>query len=150
MGKTPVGAQKQRADARKYGKGELTEEDIINIANAKAAEEAKRDEGAAIPEKELVMPESCMAGYLGDMARKLQAPLGYAYPAVLAVYAGRWGMATKSVRSNLFVDLVGSIHSGKTRTAKRALQVIIGSGADRFHDHMASSDVGLVEMLGGM
>ena len=149
MGKTPVGVRNKSADARNHGKGTLTPQDIVNIANAKAAEEAKRNEGAAVPEEELVMPESCMAGYLGEMARKLQAPLGYAYPAVLAVYAGRWGMATKSVRSNLFVDLVGSIHSGKTRTAKRALQIIVGSGAEKFHDHMASSDAALVEMLGG-
>jgi hypothetical protein len=148
-GKTSAGRAAQRADARKYGKAELTHEDVAKIAEIQAAEDAKRNADAAVAEEELIMPESCMWGYLGEMARKLQAPLGYAYPAVLAVYAGRWNMATTSVRSNLFVDLVADIHGGKSRTARRAMHSIIGSGAEKYHNHMAASDPGLVEMLGG-
>jgi len=91
-----------------------------------------------------------MWGYLGDVARKLQAPLGFAYPAVLAVYAGRHGaMRTKGTRTNLYVALMGDVHVGKGRTAKRAMHVVAGNELSKEHWTWGASDAALVEMLDG-
>jgi hypothetical protein len=134
------------------------EETDEQIAEAFGAEDAtKEPEPQAQPKQGPAkkpglrkMPESCMWGYLGDAARKLQAPLGFAYPAVLAVYAGRHGvMRTKGTRTNLFVGLLGDVHAGKGRTAKRAMHVVAGNELSKEYTSWGASDAALVEMLGG-
>ncbi len=96
------------------------------------------------------MPESCMYGWLGEMARKLEAPLGLAYPALLAIYSGlNMSHGTKLVRPNLYVCLIADKHEGKSRTIKRALAAIKPSDAAKEYSKLTGSDAGLVEMLGG-
>lgn len=124
-------------------------EEVTKQFQEEAAAEAVKHEGikkATLYE----LPESCMFGYLGEVARKLQAPLGFAYPAALTVYAGRWGaMRTRSIRTNLFTALIAAPHEGKGRTSKRAMKVIEAPEHARFYRTIGSSDAGIVEMLGG-
>jgi hypothetical protein len=96
------------------------------------------------------MPEGCLYGYLGEMARRLQCPLGYAYPALLAVYASRWtGIQTRTIRQNLYVTLLGDTSTGKTRTMDRAMSAIGGDEVIKVVDNAIGSGEGLVEALGG-
>lgn len=77
--------------------------------------------------------------------------MGYAYPALLAVYSSRWiGLGTKTVRSNLFVLLLGETSAGKTRTQNRALAACINHDVlPRVIDNALGSGEGLVQALGG-
>jgi hypothetical protein len=96
------------------------------------------------------MPEACMYGYLGRVARKLDAPLGYAYPALLAIYASRHiGIATKTIRQNIFVVMLGDTSTGKTRSMNRALNVVGSDSVSKIIDDAIASGEGLVEKLGG-
>jgi hypothetical protein len=70
------------------------------------------------------MPESCMYGWLGDMARELDTPLGFAYPAALTVFAAQITSHPKHVRPTLYTCLIGPIHCGKSETIKRAVEYI--------------------------
>ena len=132
---------------------EETDEQVAEAFGVEDATKESEPEAKQEPAKKRglrKMPESCMWGYLGDVARKLQAPLGFAYPAVLAVYAGRHGvMRTKGTRTNLFVGLLGDIHAGKGRTAKRAMHVVAGNELSKEYTSWGASDAALVEMLGG-
>jgi hypothetical protein len=113
-------------------------------APAKAEEPKKRHRGL------YRMLESCMYGWLGEMARKLDAPLGLAYPALLAIYSGRnMGHGTKSIRPNVYVCLIADKHEGKSRTIKRAGAVIKPNDAAKEYSTLTGSDAGLVDMLGG-
>jgi hypothetical protein len=96
-------------------------------------------------------PEDALYGYLGDLARRLECPLGYAYPALLAVYASRWsGLGTRTVRSNLYVLLLGETSAGKTRTQNRALATCVNHDPlPRVVDNALGSGEGLVQALGG-
>jgi hypothetical protein len=94
-------------------------------------------------------PENAMYGYLGELARRLECPLGYAYPALLAVYASRWiGLGTRTVRPNLPVLLLGDTSTGKTRTQNRALATCVSDSAPRVVDSAFGSGEGLLVALG--
>lgn len=102
------------------------------------------------PTSRLAMPEGAMYGYLGDLAKSLQCPLGYAYHALLPIYAATWsGISTKTIRQPVFSVLVGDTSTGKSRTMARALHVV---GVDEFRkviDNALGSGEGLVQALGG-
>ena len=120
-------------------------------ANPVSAEEPAKDEEPKKKHRGLYrMPETSMYGWLGDMARKLDAPLGLAYPALLAIYSGRnMSHGTKSIRPNVYVCLIADKHEGKSRTMKRAGAVIRPNDAAKEYSTLTGSDAGLVEMLGG-
>jgi hypothetical protein len=77
------------------------------------------------PEYSLEMPESCMRGKLGELARAMQVPLGFAYPAILAAFSAK-PLFDRMLdnRLNLYVVLVGSSGAGKSVAIDRAVQSV--------------------------
>jgi hypothetical protein len=95
------------------------------------------------------MPESCMYGWLGDAARELETPLGFAYPAVLTVFAAQIKTHPKHVRPTLYTCLIGAIHCGKSETIKRAVEYIHLFEDDAVKWTVPGSDRGLINIFGG-
>jgi hypothetical protein len=95
------------------------------------------------------MPESCMYGWLGDVARELETPLGFAYPAVLTVFATQIAVHPKHVRPTLYTCLIGPIHCGKSETIKRAIAYIHLDDANAVKRTVPGSDRGLINIFGG-
>jgi hypothetical protein len=75
----------------------------------------------------LAMPDTCLYGWLGEKARELQCPMGFAYPAMTAVFAAQniptFGAPT--IRPTVYVCLIGPVAQGKGRTTQRALDSLI-------------------------
>ena len=71
------------------------------------------------------MPETVLDGRLGEICvnRMSTFPLAYAWPALLAV-ASTLLEPTPSHRTNLFVALVGPVHSGKTQAIQQAIRIL--------------------------
>jgi len=95
----------------------------------------------------LEMSENCMYGRLGDLARKIEVPLGFAYPAMLAVGAACDCRDLKdNVRGTLYVGLIGPIGNGKSVAMRRALQSLltVESAQERT---TPGSDRGLIKLL---
>jgi hypothetical protein len=94
------------------------------------------------------MPEAVLDGRLGEICQQQLVgsgcPIAYAWPAILAVAGTRTPQT--SVRSNLFVTLVGPIGSGKSVTIHRALAVL-GVKAPVLQKQMAGSAEGLAARL---
>ena len=69
-----------------------------------------------------------MYGLAGEQAQRLQAPLGWAYPAILTLYAGMGVSASFSssepLPPRLFTALMGDKGDGKSRTITRARALI--------------------------
>lgn len=95
------------------------------------------------------MPEGCMYGWLGDVARKLETPLGFAYPAVLTKWAAQIQVFPKHVRPTLYTCLLGPVHCGKSETIKRADAYIHLYDADAVKWTVPGSDRGLINIFGG-
>ena len=95
------------------------------------------------------MPESCMYGWLGDVARKLDTPLGFAYPAVMTKWAAQIQTLPKHVRPTLYTCLMGPVHCGKSETIKRADAYIHLFDADAVKWTVPGSDRGLINIFGG-
>lgn len=137
----------------------------VNVADEPEPEPEPKEEPEPEPKEEPetpapamrawgAFPEEALYGYLGSLARKLESPLGYAYPTTLAVYAGRWArLGTRTVRGNIFVIDLGDTSTGKTRTQNRALYVIRNYSEDggdlRTFSQGIGSGEGLVQALGG-
>jgi DnaB-like helicase N terminal domain len=94
------------------------------------------------------MPEGVLDGRLGEICQQQLVgsgcPIAYAWPAILAV-AGTLTPPT-SVRSNLYVTLVGPIGSSKSVTIHRALSVL-GVKEPVLQKQMAGSAEGLAARL---
>lgn len=71
------------------------------------------------------IPSEALYGKAADMARLLETPLGFAYPAVLAAACGTGIEARGSIRPTLYVSLLGPIHSGKSVTQQRAIELFL-------------------------
>lgn len=95
------------------------------------------------------MPESCMYGWLGDFARTLGCPLDAAYPAVLAVAAGYGVPPTATVRSNLYVNLIGAKGTGKTLLTDRITRSWAPATSLQVVRKYPGSEIGLIQLLGG-
>jgi hypothetical protein len=73
----------------------------------------------------LEMPDSCMRGKLGERARQLAVPLGFAYPAMIGCYSAVPTVdQMDDTRINVFVALCGKPGQGKNVTIRRAIQVM--------------------------
>jgi hypothetical protein len=101
-----------------------------------------------------MMPESVMYGRAGELARTLQAPLGWAYTAVLTLCAGigvRMAPTSgEAVRPTLYTALVGAAGDGKSRTINRArktLELAIPRASQHFKMTTPGSDRGLYRMF---
>jgi hypothetical protein len=68
-------------------------------------------------------PEDCMYGWCGEKAKTLGTPLGYSYPAMLAVGAVMTP-PVPNIRSNLNVANLGPIGTGKSMSIERAISTI--------------------------
>ena len=88
------------------------------------------------------IPPEAMYGRAATLAKSIQTPLGYAYPAILACIAGCGVTPSHSIRSNLYVANLGPVHSGKSVTSKRAPKLF--DMAPRIIDKNLSSDRGLL------
>jgi hypothetical protein len=113
--------------------------------------EAKEDAPAEdpAPRKRMSdMPESCIYGWLGNAARELETPLGFAYPAVLTVFAAKIDLQPKHVRPTLYTCLIGPIHCGKSQTIERAIKYLPFHEADRVKWTVPGSDRGLIKIFG--
>lgn len=94
----------------------------------------------------LMMPEHCMYGTLGDLTRKMESPLGWAYSSLLALYAGQGiNLSDRypSVRPTLFVALMGGVGDGKSATLQRA-QRILDLTPEQVETNVAVSDRGIL------
>jgi hypothetical protein len=71
------------------------------------------------------MPREAMYGYLGEQARSLQMPLGWAYTAVLTLFCGHGINLSDSEfanpRATLYTVLLGFVNDGKTRAQRRGM-----------------------------
>ncbi len=95
------------------------------------------------------MPESCMYGWLGEFARKLDSPLDAAYPVALAVAAGYGVPDYKRLRPNLYVNIIGGAGDGKSRVIDRTLESWQPPTKMQVVRKYPGSEVGLVQLLGG-
>lgn len=84
--------------------------------------------GASSVTDGLSMPEACLYGIAGEQAKLLQAPMGWAYPTILTLYAGMGVSAAFSgsepLPPRLFTALLGDKGDGKSRTITRARTLI--------------------------
>jgi hypothetical protein len=107
------------------------------------------------------MPDSAMYGYLGDRARSLNAPTGWAYAAMLAIQAATGDYAIDDrypgdcrvispspIIPSLYVGLVGRTASGKSVTAKRSIQTLGAAESSRVIRHIIVKDeIGLAHLV---
>jgi hypothetical protein len=68
-------------------------------------------------------PQAALYGYLGDLARSLGVPLGFALLALLTVFSAR-SIPLTDDRLNLYCILVGPPECGKSEALKRALRAL--------------------------
>ncbi len=113
------------------------------------ASEQELDSQSSARRKLSQMPESCTYGWLGDVARKLETPLGFAYPAVLTKWAAQIQVFPKHVRPTLYTCLLGPVHCGKSETIKRADAYVHLYDADAVKWTVPGSDRGLINIFGG-
>jgi hypothetical protein len=127
------------------------EQMIANVAEPEpqAGEQLEPEPEQPTRQKLYEMPESCMYGWLGDVARELDTPLGFAYPAVLTVFATQITALPKHIRPTLYTCLIGPIHCGKSETIKRAIEYIHLYDADAVKWTVPGSDRGLINIFGG-
>jgi hypothetical protein len=76
------------------------------------------------------LPEDALYGYLGDVARSLEGPLGWCYSACLGIYAGMNSTCIADdnpesrSRANLYVALLGPSGHGKSVAIERAIRTL--------------------------
>lgn len=98
----------------------------------------------------LDFPEDCMYGILGEQAKMLDLPLGYAFPAMLAAYSVEpdFDEMCDDTRINIYLAIAGSIGSGKNEAMKRAIKVrALTKGVDYKRSELASNR-GLMNLIG--
>lgn len=104
------------------------------------------------PKISLTMPENCIPldSKLGDLARTLGVPLGWAWPTMTAVAAASGdGVEDQGhhVFPAVFVWLLGAKGAGKTTTLKHALGTIFIDRTTTLKRGTPASDVGLIEWM---
>jgi hypothetical protein len=102
------------------------------------------------PDYALAFPPEAAYGWLGKKASQLDSPMGWAYPTMLAVFAGQGINLLKTdieVRSNLYVCLVANKGEGKSRTFNRALTSLPYANPERIKKGVPGSEHGLVNLF---
>ena len=92
------------------------------------------------------IPENAMYGRAERDAKWLKTPIGYAYPAVLAAACGYGIKPSNSIRTNLYVALIGDVGTGKSVTSDRVAKELYGDGLgtpEWVEESTLSSDRGL-------
>lgn len=126
----------------------VSPEAVAAFLNSSDGDTSEGSETQAEGVTDIGFPSECMYGKLGQIARTLDAPLGFAYPAMLAIGAGHGVVdARGNVRGTMYVVLVGDVGHGKTAVIQRSLSslhlpeptvVKVTPGSDR----------GLIKLLG--
>jgi hypothetical protein len=62
-------------------------DDALRFLESRKRRDLVKPEEQVAEEIDLTMPEDCLYGITGELARSLDIPLGWAYPAVTAVLA---------------------------------------------------------------
>lgn len=95
------------------------------------------------------IPESCLEGFLGEICSKRMhdLPMAWAWPAILAAASAHASHCSqlRSVRSNLYVALIGSPGSGKT-SAINVANYLLDVKDDLFRSYVGSAE-GLAKNL---
>ncbi len=94
------------------------------------------------------MPKTAMYGILADMAVELMAPLGWAYPALLASSAALGIPQLSSIRPTVYVSLLGPKGGGKSTTGDRAIKSTPNLDLKLVCKFTTGSDRGLFETFG--
>lgn len=102
-----------------------------------------RDAAASsIPE----IPPEAAYGWLGRKAVESGMPLGFIYPALLGVYAGK-PIRSGKVHPSLYIALLGDVETGKSQAIERA-QAVLDMKEPAVVRRSASSDRGLFKLFG--
>jgi hypothetical protein len=91
-------------------------------------------------------PEDALYGWCGYRAKELGTPIGYNYPAMLAV-ASLMCPSVSGTRSSLYVANIGPIGSAKTEAINRARKTIAWENDKMIVDGVPGSDRGLYKLL---
>lgn len=96
------------------------------------------------------MPDSVLQGRLGEICetRLSRFPRAYAWPAAVAVASALIGERTPGVRTNLYVGLVGPVHSGKSQAIEYAIRSL-GLEKPALMDATAGSAEALIRETAG-
>jgi hypothetical protein len=97
---------------------------------------------------DLELPTDAMYGYLGDVARSTDAPLSFAYPDALAIFAGLGINMDESNREStgLYVGILGKSGIGKSTTRDRVVETL-GIPDDKLYVVSPGSDQGLIMLF---
>lgn len=82
--------------------------------------EAMYEEGG-IPE----IPPEALYEKVAEVAKLIETPMGFAYPAVLTAACGYGIEASGGIRPTLFTSLLGAVGSGKSVTAERTVDLFL-------------------------
>ena len=88
-----------------------------------------------------------MYGWLGRKTKELEMPLGFAYPAMLAMAAARTLSPPPTIRPTMYVCLIGPVHCGKSEVMKRAEWAFQWPSAITVLKGTPGSDRGLAKLL---
>jgi hypothetical protein len=139
----------------------LPEADVRSIAKsvcryppgtaAKVGPAERASEAVAEPLAVADMPETVLDGRLGEICERrlliYGLPIAYAWPATLAAASVLVPHEPrKKIRSNLYVALVGALHSGKSKSGEFAREAL-GVFPPTLQDLNAGSGEGLFESL---
>jgi hypothetical protein len=97
------------------------------------------------------MPESVLDGRLGEICRTRMAdlPRAFAWPALLAVAGALVDQTPDSVRTNLYVGLIGDPGTGKTTALKKAIW-LLGMQVPVLVEEKFGSGEGLAQRIGNV
>lgn len=106
--------------------------------------------GTALKVSEL--PQEALYGWLGKKAIESGMPVGFIYPALFGVYAGkRIKVADKEIHPCVNIALVGDVETGKSQAIEQAEKMLamidMNDGGSVCH-RSASSDRGLFNLFG--
>jgi DnaB helicase-like protein len=127
----------------------LEKDDPSEIISAIQAEQSVTRNGTQPIELKVAdMPEEVLDGYLGEVCRNRMSrfPVAYAWPALAAIAGAMIPKNNSPLRSNLYVGLIGPIHSGKTQAEDYARR-IMGIDPPRLQAVMSGSAEGLLGKL---
>jgi hypothetical protein len=122
---------------------------LAKVIEMPAAVAAQAPHPHAEPAHPLLLPANATYGWLGDHARSLDTPLGWAYCSLLPLFAGigiNTNAADEQVHPTLYVALLGGVGQGKSLTMERARKSL------RYHHDWIrrttpASDRGLFKMF---
>lgn len=93
------------------------------------------------------MPSECMYGWLGKKTLELGVPIGFGYPAMLAMSAARIQVHPEHVRPTIYVGLIGPVGWGKSQAYSRAKDAFVWANAELIQESLPYSDRGLAKLF---